>query len=98
MSFDPREETKGNFTMTAGDNAEISIIQQNSATDKNFPISISPMRSRQGSETERPLNSSIKKKKGGKLTILESGVQVIRDGVVLNNDSLLNNIRVPDKI
>lgn len=41
---------------------------------------------------------SALRKKNGKLTILENKIEVIRDGNVLNNDQLIKQIRVPDKI
>ena len=41
---------------------------------------------------------SGRKGKAGKLTILENKIEVIRDGNVLNNQELFNQIRVPEKI
>jgi len=44
-------------------------------------------------------NSSLKRKnKTGKLTILQNKIEVIHNGAVLNNNELLNQIKVPEKI
>ena len=50
-------------------------------------------------ETDRSLSSSLKKHQANKLSILEqSGIEVLRNGKLLDNDQLFDKIRVPDKI
>ena len=61
-------------------------------------VSPEPITRNYGQDTETSLNSSLNKSRGNKLTILQTGIQVIKDGNVLDNDQLLQKIRVPEKI
>ena len=49
-------------------------------------------------ENEGSLNSSIHLQKSGQMAFVKNAVKAVRDGRILNNDQLLQEIRVPDKI
>ena len=49
-------------------------------------------------ENEGSLNSSIHLQKSGQMAFVKNAVKAVRDGRILNNNQLLQEIRVPDKI
>ena len=49
-------------------------------------------------ENEESLNSSIHLQKSGQMAFVKNAVMAVRDGRTINNDQLLQEIRVPDKI
>ena len=87
---------------------QLQILENNNLVDPQYDYMTPDNRSRgiakismEESQKQKMLpNSCLKKRKAeAKLSILEqSGIMVIREGQVLNNDQLSEKIRVPEKI